>query len=435
MLRRLAEGHAAPLVVSVPNVAHKDIALKLLTGCWDVTEAGLLDHTHVCFYTGPRLRRLMTSLGWRESGANDWLLEHSDQQFPVNAAVFNHALPIGHLLRQLIDQANPHPIVNQFVRRYQIDRPLRQPLLEDRAEAACPLLSVLIPVQEAHISRLRSLVDSLVLQTNHDFDVLIVVHPSGGGSQDAMNALLSGLPQAMRARVAVVACPHEDRAQALNAVVSDIAGRYTVVLDEGRILEPHWCATLADLCARTPGAVLQLGGDALTSPSSAGRDFSQRIFPVAPEAQSAIANFAIPTAAFHELGLRFDPEFEGGEWDLLVQATLLCGVAASDIVAVSVDATHDLEGVERKQTERSNGGFPTVLAKLNARPLLLPPGPPGRSTTFKSSRQHCMARSSSCRQTKPSCGMRMSAFTPLLACCGTRRQCCRRPTLMPRHDC
>src|SRR3974377_2292971 len=46
-LRRLAEPINAPLVLSVPNVAHKDVALKLLTGRWDVTEAGLLDHTHV----------------------------------------------------------------------------------------------------------------------------------------------------------------------------------------------------------------------------------------------------------------------------------------------------------------------------------------------------------------------------------------------------
>ena len=49
MLRRLADVHRAPLVLSVPNVTHKDLALKLLIGRRDVTEAGLLDHTHVDF--------------------------------------------------------------------------------------------------------------------------------------------------------------------------------------------------------------------------------------------------------------------------------------------------------------------------------------------------------------------------------------------------
>jgi 2-polyprenyl-3-methyl-5-hydroxy-6-metoxy-1,4-benzoquinol methylase len=39
------------VIVSVPNVAHIDVKLALLAGRWDYTETGLLDATHVRFYT------------------------------------------------------------------------------------------------------------------------------------------------------------------------------------------------------------------------------------------------------------------------------------------------------------------------------------------------------------------------------------------------
>ena len=38
------------VLVSMPNVGHNDIAVKLLTGNWDYTSTGLLDDTHVHFW-------------------------------------------------------------------------------------------------------------------------------------------------------------------------------------------------------------------------------------------------------------------------------------------------------------------------------------------------------------------------------------------------
>src|SRR5690349_6628099 len=108
------------------------IAVKLLLGRWDVTEAGLLDHTHVTLYTYSRLSRLMKSVGWREVASRDWLLQHSDQDFPASSPVLDEAVPLGYFLLELIKRANPYAIVNQFVRLYQVAEPHPQPLLVDR---------------------------------------------------------------------------------------------------------------------------------------------------------------------------------------------------------------------------------------------------------------------------------------------------------------
>ena len=63
MLRRISEAHCAPLVVSVPNVAHRDVGFKLAFGRWDYTLTGLLDHTHLRGFTRASLQAMMRGAG------------------------------------------------------------------------------------------------------------------------------------------------------------------------------------------------------------------------------------------------------------------------------------------------------------------------------------------------------------------------------------
>ncbi len=51
------------VVVSVPNVAHIDLRLMLLSGRWDQRPEGLLDRTHVRFFTRAGLRTLLHDAG------------------------------------------------------------------------------------------------------------------------------------------------------------------------------------------------------------------------------------------------------------------------------------------------------------------------------------------------------------------------------------
>jgi 2-polyprenyl-3-methyl-5-hydroxy-6-metoxy-1,4-benzoquinol methylase len=57
----LAPGGA--IVVSVPNVAHLWMRLSLLAGRFDYAERGILDRTHLRFFTDRSLRALLTEAG------------------------------------------------------------------------------------------------------------------------------------------------------------------------------------------------------------------------------------------------------------------------------------------------------------------------------------------------------------------------------------
>ena len=52
------------LVISVPNVAHVDVRLHLLEGRWEYQADGLLDATHLRWFTRAGLRALLTDVGF-----------------------------------------------------------------------------------------------------------------------------------------------------------------------------------------------------------------------------------------------------------------------------------------------------------------------------------------------------------------------------------
>jgi 2-polyprenyl-3-methyl-5-hydroxy-6-metoxy-1,4-benzoquinol methylase len=51
-------------VVSLPNIAHGAVRLALLEGRWEYTDVGLLDHTHLRFFTRAGVRELFEAAGY-----------------------------------------------------------------------------------------------------------------------------------------------------------------------------------------------------------------------------------------------------------------------------------------------------------------------------------------------------------------------------------
>lgn len=56
------------LLISVPNVAQFRIRWMLLRGRWDYTAEGIMDETHLRWFTLKTLRALVAQCGWKEMG-------------------------------------------------------------------------------------------------------------------------------------------------------------------------------------------------------------------------------------------------------------------------------------------------------------------------------------------------------------------------------
>jgi GT2 family glycosyltransferase/2-polyprenyl-3-methyl-5-hydroxy-6-metoxy-1,4-benzoquinol methylase len=361
MLRRLAQEDNAPLILSVPNVAHKDLALKLLAGRWDVTEAGLLDHTHVGFYTAERLAQLAAETGWREIGAWDWLLEESDQKFPSDLPLLDLQTPIGAFLRAEIDRTNPYSIVNQFVRAFRPVAPRPAQLIHDRREPTRPFMSIVIVASEPG-DEIAPLLKCLAEQTSQDFDLQIICLP---GKNRARIERAAASQPTLTSRTRIDA-GDDGIAAILNERLECLNGRYAAILRTSDRPRANWLDSFASLARGTAGAVLKVGREG----EGHDDDGMPLIGLLTSSSRHSIADFAVPAGLFRHQGLAWDGSLHDlAAQELVLRAAMLCGINASAepvLAPITQQAAADADGADER-----------LLERLNTQPLLLPAGSAG----------------------------------------------------------
>ncbi|MBB4042179.1 glycosyltransferase involved in cell wall biosynthesis/2-polyprenyl-3-methyl-5-hydroxy-6-metoxy-1,4-benzoquinol methylase [Microvirga flocculans] len=363
MLRRLAEGSKAPLVISVPNITHKDVAVKLLTGRLDITEAGILDHTHFNLFNDAHLRRITASRGWIEVGAKDWLLEQSDQFFPLDSPVLDHRTPLGHTLRSLSVQSNKHALVNQFVRAYIPGERQSIELCVDRTGPERPFLTILFDAYDTPSIEAECILQGLADQTNQDFDIVLIADVSAASKQDVVeNAcrIFSG-------RITVHESNQGVRADRLNETTKLIAGRHVTILIAGDRVDPAWVSSLAALESHDTVAVLCVGRVAAADDGSLVK--KEAILPVPLTGPVSVAEWAVPGSAIRDLGIIFDRDVGRADLrDFVIQSALLYRVSSSAAPVVSRDNDYAAGPDENVDAE----SYLKLLTKLNGVPILLP---------------------------------------------------------------
>ena len=397
-LHDLAHESGAPLVVSVPNVSHRDIAIKLLSGRFDYTETGLLDQTHLVLYTERLLEAYMVGAGWREVGNADFPLERSDQQFPSDHVGLADGSLLHSLLKNLRDEAGPHGATNQFVRAYLpgsrrptatvVDQELSHP-------PKGPFLTVVVRTQGLRQETLRDALLCLQGQTNQDFELLLVAHDAAD-NHAGIDPIVDQLPSSWRSRVRTIYVDGGGRARPLNEAFALAEGRYVAVLDDDDLVFAHWVETFADLATRSPGSMLrsvsvvQVIRPASWADDRAGVSTVRGLEHVYPPTFDLFAHFmqnftpfmawAFPRSLYRDLGMRFDESLDICEdWDFELRAALLVGVIDTETVTAvyrrwaagsSSSSLHADE--EWRRAER------IILAKLDAQPHIFPAGTVGR---------------------------------------------------------
>ncbi len=298
------------LVTSVPNVAHRDIAAKLLAGRWDVTRTGLLDHTHLRFFTDASITAVMASAGFAEANRNDRIAARSDQRWPAGAPITSPHTPLASTVAGIRDLGDAHGDTYQLIRGYRFafaSAELVPTLMVADPTSPSVALSVIAdPSCDAvDLELLRS---QLEAQTSIDWELL-----ARGGAAD------SG----------------DDRIGSLDALLAAASGAYVAFVERGETIGPRWVEQFVDAMTVTvaggaPNA--DLSGQVLRC-SIDGVGPGQP--PLAAHPTSAI--FAFPTAAVRALAPGFDAL---GHQALRLRAHLapICGEVRTGVPAVSPGA-------------------------------------------------------------------------------------------------
>ncbi|WP_303637819.1 methyltransferase domain-containing protein [Stenotrophomonas tuberculopleuritidis] len=393
LLGRIARQCVAPLLVSVPNVAHLDIGAKLLIGRFDYTEAGLLDHTHMQYFTSERFSQMMNNAGWHEVGRNDVQMIRSDQHFPAMLPVLSPAAPLALLLAGLRAQRDEFAHVNQFVRAYlqgpAVVRGERVPYVEQR-EPTGPFLSVVIRTVGKRVTTLRESLLCLSAQTCQDFEVIIAGHSLDVERQIAVEGVIEELHADLRQRTRLLKVDGGGRSAPLNAGFLAATGRYVAAFDDDDLLFGDWVERFKGLESSNPGQLLRATAIAQDwdrvrqsgrPPVSRAISGMKALYPPTfellahiVENRTPLHSIAFPRVLFSELGYRFDPELSTAEdWDLIIRVAPLCGVACTPAITAMYRLWKDGDNSASSHDQfewKSN--YIKTLRKIDNSPLLLP---------------------------------------------------------------
>ncbi|HUY65035.1 MAG TPA: methyltransferase domain-containing protein, partial [Acidimicrobiales bacterium] len=383
-----------PLVVSIPNVSHVDLAVKLLLGRWDVTPTGLLDATHVRFFSPRRLDETLTQAGWVEVDANDFELTFSDQHFPADAVALQRETPLGALLDGVRRAAAPGALTNQFVRAYVPRRAAMAAEPASGPEEDTPFLSVLVRTQGRRPTTLVETLLSLAAQTCDDFEVLVLGHDLPPARYAEIDRMVSEFHGSFSRRVRLVPVTGGGRSRPLNVGARQARGRYLVALDDDDMAFAHWVESLRDTAERAPGHVLHIGvarQDLVHRPGGWSGDEGgydvvskpRREYPLKFDLLEHLHDnrtpnngYAVPRSFVVDLGHEWDetlPVLE--DWEFLLRSASTCGVESAGVVGalarVWVEGENSLTLHGYTEWEQARAA---VAAKLNSGPLLMGKG-------------------------------------------------------------
>lgn len=392
-LRRLSQDTGALVVVSVPNAAHFDIGAKLLLGRLDITDVGILDHTHMRVFNAKVFDRELRSTGLYPFDFNDTKRAIADQHFPAEHPLLTESTEIGGLLRSLRRLTDDeHADVLQLLRICSPGQSGAKPSYKEAyVREQRPFLTTVIRTRGRRTHTLRETLLCLHGQTDRDIELLVVGHRLDQDAIKRVERILDDQPEEMRKRTRLKLVGDGNRVRPLNVGFAEARGRYIAILDDDDVPMGHWVETFRKLDARSPGRLLRaacvrqdvetvkiLGHQGLRAEGPPERPYTKvfDLFQHLRGNQSPPVCIAFPRGAFHDLGLQFDETLTTTEdWDYIMRVALLLGVESS------AECTSVYRWWVRGKSSRTDHdqaewtrNYYAILRKMDSSPVLLPPG-------------------------------------------------------------
>jgi SAM-dependent methyltransferase len=395
MLRHVLDQIGRPVVlVSVPNVSHADVGAKLVFGRWDYTQTGLLDKTHLQFFTSERLRAEARASGLLEVAAHDFRLPESDQRFPTDHPAVSSASPVAQTLRMWRGAADSYGQTIQFIRAFvacDIDGSSSS-LTSGAADES--FLTVVMRTQGTRPNHLREALTCLAAQTKDNFHVLVMVHsekPEEG--VPTTTTIVKEFDPTFASRVEVVHVAGGGRSRPLNVALERLRSAYVAFLDDDDLVTANWIEVFAG--AADEGAIVrsvaavrhvsmpdELHEVPYTAESALEFRYELKFDPVHHVwgNETPICTIAVPRSLIDTVGLRFDEQLPVLEdWDFLMRCVAFAPVRDTcEVTSIyqmwrngeSSASVHDASlwhAIQRVLQDRSD-----------QRPLVFPAGTAGR---------------------------------------------------------
>jgi hypothetical protein len=344
-LHAIASEHCALAVLSVPNVAHRDIGFKLAFGRFTYTPAGLLDHTHFRLFTADYLEAVLKYAGFYRIDRLDVRVSASDQHFPATHPALNRSTSLHRFLRTLRTQAEKNDDVNQFVWLCVSGPKIAEQPFVTTTDHTRPFLSIVTRTQGKRAQSLVEMFTCLAGQSVIDFEVLVMGHLLSLSRQLLVERIIEDNPAWLRARTRLILVDKGNRTHPLNVGFGAARGDYISILDDDDTVMAHWVETFKALAKEKPGCLLRatVVRQNVVNTTVLGKVGVRAVGPLEKAYPSEfdfleqlrdnytpVIGVAFPRGAFHDLNIRFDEELTTAEdWDYIMRVATITDTASS----------------------------------------------------------------------------------------------------------
>jgi hypothetical protein len=246
--------------------------------------------------------------------------------------------------------------------------------------------------QHARPATLEEALLSLAAQSCDDFEVVLLPHDVAEAGLVELEALVEAFPPDFARRVRMIPVQGGGRSRPLNVGIKESRGRYVAILDDDDLAFAHWVSEFQKAEVHNTGQVLRalvaeqdvepvswLGSTSGYDVVSRPRCTWHRTFDVIEHFtvnHSPTGGWAVPRSFFADESVEFDeslPVLE--DWDVLMQAVLRCGVSSIEEITALVRRWRTGDSSTSLHTEAEwHEARSVVLARLDAVPVVLPPG-------------------------------------------------------------
>ena len=396
-IQSLAAEHAAPFVISVPNVTHRDVGIKLAFGRWDYADGGILDRAQLRFFTASALDASLREWGLHIVDSCHVHREKSDQHFPEDHPALTPRSLLGSILRKYQKASSSDAGIIQFVVLCiagPAEKPRRLPAAGLTAER--PFLSIITRTQGKRPHTLREVFVALAGQSSTDFEVLVMGHKLRPQELKLVERLIEDNPQWLREKIRLILVEQGNRTHPLNIGFLQARGHYMSILDDDDLPLGHWVESFQTLAGSNWGLLLRaanvrqdvtdvsvLGARATRAVGSPERHYPAEfeLFDHLRENLSPPISFAFPRGVFHDLNIIFDETLNTAEdWDYIMQVAAVVGVASTPKITAIYrwwPLEHSSSRTEHSSLEWHHNRQ-RILQKLDLEPILLPAGSSAR---------------------------------------------------------
>ncbi|AZR73364.1 hypothetical protein BBF96_08195 [Anoxybacter fermentans] len=217
------------MIISVPNIRNLRIIDKLLQGEWRYEEAGILDSTHLRFFTIKEIKRMLKKLGYKiiqTFGVQDMTLN----PLTLPDSTFNREIgknfEWGNLDQKTIQELHTVQLILQAKKANQL-----------RVAKERKLTSIIIPVHN-NLQMTQLCINSILTHTLEPFELIIIDNGSTDGTVEYLKTLESV--------IVIRNEQNEGYPKACNQGIVKAQGKYLVFLNNDVIVGDGWLGHLID---------------------------------------------------------------------------------------------------------------------------------------------------------------------------------------------